>query len=202
MNSPYRKEYSARMKTLLDERGEENMEKIDKVLVSRDEIASFVERLGKQITADYQGEEIVVIGILKGAAVFLADLIRKIDCPVILDFMQVSSYCNGTESSGNVRIRKDLDHDISGKNVLIVEDIIDSGITMQSLTRVLLARNPKSIKVCAAFDKPSRRKVDYTADYIGLEVPDEFIVGYGLDYAGKYRHLPDVCVLELIGGDQ
>ena len=177
------------------------MEKINKVLVPREEIASFVERLGKQITADYQGEEIVVIGILKGATVFLADLIRKIDCPIILDFMQVSSYFNGTESSGNVRIRKDLDH-ISDKHVLIVEDIIDSGITMQSLTRVLLARNPKSIKVCAAFDKPSRRKVDYTADYIGLEVPDEFIVGYGLDYAGKYRHLPDVCVLELIGGDQ
>lgn len=178
------------------------MEKIARTLVSREEIAAFVERLGKQITADYAGEEVVVIGILKGASVFLADLIRKIDCPVILDFMQVSSYLNGTETSGNVRIRKDLDYDINGKHILIVEDIIDSGITMQSLKRELLARNPKSIKVCSAFDKPSRRKVEFTADYTGMEVPDEFIVGYGLDYAGKYRHLPDVCVLELIGGDQ
>lgn len=178
------------------------MERISTTLVTKEEIEAFVDRLGKQITADYAGEEIVVIGILKGAAVFLADLIRKIDCPQILDFMQVSSYFNGTESSGNVRIRKDLDYDISGKHVLIVEDIIDSGITMQSLKRELATRNPKSIKVCAAFDKPSRRKVEFQADYIGLEVPDEFIVGYGLDYAGKYRQLPEVCILELLGGDE
>ena len=133
---------------------------------------------------------------------FLADLIRKIDCPLILDFMQVSSYHNSTVSSGNVQIRKDLDYDISGKHVLIVEDIIDSGVTMQCLKRELFARNPESIKVCAAFDKPSRRKVDFKADYTGIEVPDEFIIGYGLDYAGRYRNLPDVCVLELDGGDK
>jgi len=178
------------------------MERISKTLISREEIAAMVDRLGKQISEDYQGKDIVVIGILKGAAVFLADLIRKIDCPLILDFMQVSSYYNSTVSSGNVQIRKDLDYDISGKHVLIVEDIIDSGVTMQCLKRELFARNPESIKVCAAFDKPSRRKVDFKADYTGIEVPDEFIIGYGLDYAGRYRNLPDVCVLELDGGDK
>ena len=178
------------------------MDKIVGTMVTRDEIAVFVDRLAKQITEDYGGEEIVVVGILKGACVFLADLIRKIELPLILDFMQVSSYYNGTQSSGNVRIRKDLDYDIAGKHVLIVEDIIDSGVTMECLKRELMTRNPKSIKVCAAFDKPSRRKVDFTADYIGQEVPDEFIVGYGLDYAGKYRNLPDVCVLVVDGGDQ
>ncbi len=171
-------------------------------MISREEIAEAVERLGRQISEDYKGKELVVIGILKGASVFLADLIRKIDCPLIMDFMQVSSYYTGTVSSGNVRIRKDLDYDIADKDVLIVEDIIDSGVTMQCLRRELFARNPKSIKVVAAFDKPSRRKVDFTADYIGIEVPDEFIVGYGLDYAGKYRNLPDVCVIEVDGGDK
>lgn len=178
------------------------MERITEVMIDRNEIAEAVERLGRQISEDYKGREIVVIGILKGASVFLADLIRKIDCPLIMDFMQVSSYYNSTVSSGNVQIRKDLDYDISGKDVLIVEDIIDSGVTMQCLKRELFARNPKGIKVCAAFDKPSRRKVEFTADYIGIEVPDEFIVGYGLDYAGKYRNLPDVCVLEVDGGDK
>lgn len=178
------------------------MEQITKVLVSREEIAEAVDRLAKKISEDYQGKEIVVIGILKGAAVFLADLIRKIECPIIMDFMQVSSYYNGTVSSGNVRIKKDLDYDISGKDVLIVEDIIDSGVTMECLKRELFARNPQSIRVVAAFDKPSRRKVDFKADYIGIEVPDEFIVGYGLDYAGKYRNLPDVCVIEVDGGDK
>ncbi|MBO7563635.1 MAG: hypoxanthine phosphoribosyltransferase [Clostridiales bacterium] len=178
------------------------MERITEVMINRNEIAEAVERLGRQISEDYKGREIIVIGILKGASVFLADLIRKIDCPLIMDFMQVSSYYNSTVSSGNVQIRKDLDYDISGKDVLIVEDIIDSGVTMQCLKRELFARNPKSIKVCAAFDKPSRRKVEFTADYIGIEVPDEFIVGYGLDYAGKYRNLPDVCVLEVDGGDK
>ena len=178
------------------------MERVTEVMIDRNEIAEAVERLGRQISEDYKGREIVVIGILKGASVFLADLIRKIDCPLIMDFMQVSSYYNSTVSSGNVQIRKDLDYDISGKDVLIVEDIIDSGVTMQCLKRELFARNPKSIKVCAAFDKPSRRKVEFTADYIGIEVPDEFIVGYGLDYAGKYRNLPDVCVLEVDGGDK
>jgi hypoxanthine phosphoribosyltransferase len=178
------------------------MERISDVIISRDEIAAAVNRLAREISEDYQGKELVVIGILKGAAVFLADLIRKIDCPMIMDFMQVSSYYNGTVSSGNVRIKKDLDYDISGKDVLIVEDIIDSGVTMQCLIRELFARNPNSIKVAAAFDKPSRRKVDFKADYVGIEVPDEFIVGYGLDYAGKYRNLPDVCVLEVDGGDK
>ncbi len=180
------------------------MERVTGTMISAEEIRQAVERLGKQISADYagSGSEIVVVGILKGAFVFLADLVREISCPMILDFMQVSSYYNGTVSTGNVKIKKDLDYDIAGRDVLIVEDIIDSGVTMQCLKRELYSRNPRSIKVCAAFDKPSRRKVDFTADYIGVEVPDEFIVGYGLDYAGKYRNLPDVCVLEVDGGDK
>ncbi|MBR5425359.1 MAG: hypoxanthine phosphoribosyltransferase [Clostridiales bacterium] len=178
------------------------MERVSETLVSRKEIEAAVTRLAKEISEDYKGKDLIVVGILKGAAVFLADLIRKIDCPMIMDFMQVSSYYNGTVSSGNVKIKKDLDYDISGKDVLIVEDIIDSGVTMQCLKRELFSRNPNSIRVVAAFDKPSRRTVDFRADYIGIEVPDEFIVGYGLDYAGKYRNLPDVCVLEVDGGDK
>ncbi|MBO4473949.1 MAG: hypoxanthine phosphoribosyltransferase [Clostridiales bacterium] len=180
------------------------MERVTGTMISAEEIRSTVERLGKQISEDYAGSEteIVVVGILKGAFVFLADLVRQISCPMILDFMQVSSYYSGTVSTGNVRIKKDLDFDIAGRDVLIVEDIIDSGITMQCLKRELYSRNPRSIKVVAAFDKPSRRKVDFTADYIGIEVPDEFIVGYGLDFDGKFRNLPDVCVLEDDGGDK
>ena len=178
------------------------MERVSETLVSRKEIEAAVTRLAKEISEDYKGKDLIVVGILKGAAVFLADLIRKIDCPMIMDFMQVSSYYNGTVSSGNVKIKKDLDYDISGKDVLIVEDIIDSGVTMQCLKRELFSRNPNSIKIVAAFDKPSRRTVDFRADYIGIEVPDKFIVGYGLDYAGKYRNLPDVCVLEVDGGDK
>lgn len=178
------------------------MERVTGTLVSREEIENAVCRLAKEISEDYKGKDLIVVGILKGAAVFLADLIRKIDCPMIMDFMQVSSYYNGTVSSGSVKIKKDLDYDISGKDVLIVEDIIDSGVTMQCLKRELFARNPNSVKVVAAFDKPSRRTVDFKADYIGIEVPDKFIVGYGLDYAGKYRNLPDVCVLEVDGGDK
>ncbi|MBO4687923.1 MAG: hypoxanthine phosphoribosyltransferase [Clostridiales bacterium] len=180
------------------------MERVTGTMISAEEIRAAVERLGKQISEDYagSGKEIVVVGILKGAFVFLADLVRQISCPMILDFMQVSSYYSGTVSTGNVRIKKDLDFDIAGRDVLIVEDIIDSGITMQCLKRELYSRNPRSIKVVAAFDKPSRRKVDFTADYIGIEVPDEFIVGYGLDFDGKYRNLPDVCVLEVDGGDK
>ena len=178
------------------------MERVSETLVSRKEIEAAVTRLAKEISEDYKGKDLIVVGILKGAAVFLADLIRKIDCPMIMDFMQVSSYYNGTVSSGNVKIKKDLDYDISGKDVLIVEDIIDSGVTMQCLKRDLFSRNPNSIRVVAAFDKPSRRTVDFRADYIGIEVPDKFIVGYGLDYAGKYRNLPDVCVLEVDGGDK
>ena len=178
------------------------MERVSETLVSRKEIEAAVTRLAKEISEDYKGKDLIVVGILKGAAVFLADLIRKIDCPMIMDFMQVSSYYNGTVSSGNVKIKKDLDYDISGKDVLIVEDIFDSGVTMQCLKRELFSRNPNSIRVVAAFDKPSRRTVDFRADYIGIEVPDKFIVGYGLDYAGKYRNLPDVCVLEVDGGDK
>ena len=168
------------------------MERVSETLVSRKEIEAAVTRLAKEISEDYKGKDLIVVGILKGAAVFLADLIRKIDCPMIMDFMQVSSF----------KIKKDLDYDISGKDVLIVEDIIDSGVTMQCLKRELFSRNPNSIRVVAAFDKPSRRTVDFRADYIGIEVPDKFIVGYGLDYAGKYRNLPDVCVLEVDGGDK
>ena len=132
----------------------------------------------------------------------MCELAKKITVPLTMDFMSVSSYGNATKSSGAVRLVKDLDEPLEDRDVLIVEDIIDSGVTMQCLIRELFARNPNSIKVAAAFDKPSRRKVDFKADYVGIEVPDEFIVGYGLDYAGKYRNLPDVCVLEVDGGDK
>jgi hypoxanthine phosphoribosyltransferase len=178
------------------------MNEINEVLFTREEIAQRVRELGAEITRDYEGKDLIVVGILKGAGVFMCDLIREIREPIRIDFVTVSSYGNAEVSSGIVHVISDLHQDVAGCSVLVVEDIIDSGVTMQCLKRELFARNPESIKVCAAFDKPSRRKVDFKADYTGIEVPDEFIIGYGLDYAGRYRNLPDVCVLELDGGDK
>ena len=169
--------------------------RIESVLISREEIAAFVDRIAKQISEDYRGEEVVVIGILKGSFIFLADLIRKLDIPVVLDFMSVSSYYSGTKSTGVVKIIKDADIDISGRHVLIVEDIIDSGVTLQHLKEMLWTREPKSLKVCAAFDKHDRRRVELEGEYVGMRIPDAFIIGYGLDFDGKYRNLPDVCIL-------
>ena len=160
------------------------------VMISEEEIAKKVEELAKQIEKDYEGEQLLVVGILKGASVFVSDLIRKINLDVNIDFMSVSSYGNGTESSGTVRILKDLDVDIAGKNVLIVEDIIDSGLTLSNLVKELEIRNPKSLKLCPLLDKPKRRTSNIPVDYDGFVIEDKFIVGYGIDWAEKYRNLP------------
>jgi len=175
---------------------------VKEVLISRDEIDRMVTKLADRITEDFKGEEIVVVGVLKGSFIFMSDLVRKIPLPMIIDFMSVSSYYGGTKSSGVVKIIKDMDTDITGKNVIIVEDIVDSGLTLHHLKEMLLTRNPKSLRVCAAFDKPERRQVEIAAEYTGMPIPDEFIIGYGLDYAGKYRNLPDVCILASDGGKE
>ena len=173
------------------------MERITKVLIDEEKIAKRVAELGAQIEKDYEGKEPIVVAILKGSIIFYRDLVRKIKLPMRFDTMAVSSYGSGTSSSGNVKIKKDMSHDICGKDVLIIEDIIDSGNTMKSLTALLEHRGAKSIKVCAFLDKPSRRQTDFEADYIGYSIPDEFVVGYGLDYDEKYRNLPYIGVLEL-----
>lgn len=165
---------------------------VSDVMISREEIKDICQRLGQEISQDYAGEEILLIGVLNGAFVFLADLLREITVPCTVDFIKVSSYGSGTVSSGNVNIIQDTSTDISGKNVIIVEDIIDTGYTLNKLKPILLAREPKSLKLCAAFDKYERRKVDLSIDYCGRKIPDEFIVGYGLDYNGYYRNLPDI----------
>jgi hypoxanthine phosphoribosyltransferase len=172
------------------------------VLIPRVDIDKMVIQLANQISEDYKGKEIVMVGVLKGSFIFMADLVRKIDVPMALDFMSVSSYYGSTKSSGIVKIIKDMDIDIEDKHVIIVEDIIDSGLTLQHLKELLYTRNPASLRVCAAFDKPDRRKADITADYVGMKIPDEFIIGYGLDFDGKYRNLPDVCILEIEGGNE
>lgn len=169
---------------------------IEEVLVTREQIREKVKELGARISKDYEGKDLILIGVLKGAFVFLADLMREITIPVDMDLISVSSYGAATRSSGVVRIIKDVDIDITNKHVLIVEDLVDTGLTLRHLKDLFNTRGPKSVKICTAFDKPSRRKVDIEIEYKGIEVPDRFIVGYGLDYAGKYRNLPDVCVLK------
>jgi len=169
---------------------------IERVLISKEELERKVEELGKQISKDYEGKELILIGVLKGGFIFLSDLARKITVPVELDFMSVSSYGDSSKSSGVVRIIKDVDTNISGKHVLIVEDIIDTGLTLNHLVELLKTRGPLSVKICAALDKPSRRKAELKVDYKGIEIPDEFVIGYGLDYAGKYRNIPEVCILK------
>ncbi len=172
------------------------MDVIERVLISNEELQKKVEELGAQISKDYEGKELVIIGVLKGGFIFLSDLARKITIPVDLDFISVSSYGDSSKSSGVVKIIKDVDTNIDGKHVLIVEDIIDTGLTLNHLVDLLKTRGPLSVRICAALDKPSRRKVDIKIDYKGIEIPDEFVIGYGLDYAGKYRNIPEVCVLK------
>lgn len=169
---------------------------IERVLLNEEEIKARVKELAKQIEKDYNGESLTVICILRGASVFFADLVREINLDVRFEFMSVSSYGAGTESSGNVRILQDVVVDLSGKNVLIVEDIIDSGRTLSRLVELLKVRGPKSVKVCALLDKPSRRTVNFNGDYIGFEIPDAFVVGYGLDFDEKYRNLKDIGILK------
>jgi len=163
---------------------------MNEVLINEKQLSDRVKELGAKITQDYKGEEVLLVGILKGSVVFMADLMRAIDLDVTIDFMVVSSYGAGTTTSGKVNIKKDLETNIEGKNVIIVEDIVDSGLTLSLLTEELKKRNPKSLKVCSALDKPSRRKVDFKADYVGFEVEDKFIVGYGLDADQRFRQLP------------
>lgn len=155
-----------------------------------------VKDLGRAISKDYTGKNLLLVGILKGCFVFMADLIRAINIPCAVDFMSVSSYDSGTESGGAVRILKDLDSPLENYDVLIVEDILDSGNTLNYVKDILSRRNPKSLKICTMFNKPSRRQVDIQADYVGYEIADEFIVGYGLDYSERYRNLPYVGVLK------
>lgn len=168
---------------------------LDRVLVTREEIAVAVKALGAKITADYQGKEPVMVGILKGAVMFYSDLIREIDLPLRTDFMSVSSYGAGTESTGELRIRMDLSHGIAGRDVIIVEDIVDTGLTLHNLKRHLADRGATSIRIATLLDKPARRRVDLEADYHCFTIPDAFVVGYGLDYNEQYRNLPDIGVL-------
>ncbi len=167
-----------------------------KVLISREEISKKIKEVAAQITADYNGEHVLFVCILKGSIHFYSDLTREIDLPLTMDFMAISSYGAGTTSSGEVKMLKDLDKTINGKNVIIVEDIIDSGNTLSYLKRLLGSRQPKSIKICTLLDKPSRRKVDITPDYCCFTIPDEFVVGYGLDYDEIYRNEKEIYVLD------
>ena len=168
----------------------------DELLLTREEIAARVKEMGRQITGDYRGKDLAVICILKGAVVFFVDLIREIDLPLSMDFMAISSYGSATKSSGVVRILKDLDKPIGGRDVLVVEDIVDSGMTLSFLRDNLISRGAASLKIATLLDKPDRRKVPLHVDYCGFVIPDEFVVGYGLDYDERYRNLPDIGILD------
>jgi hypoxanthine phosphoribosyltransferase len=168
---------------------------IGRTLVEEDRLAERVRELGREISADYQGRELFLVGVLKGAVFFVADLMRQLEVPCAIDFMAVASYGSSTDSSGVVRILKDLDASIEGRDVLIVEDIVDSGLTLNYLLRTLKARNPASLEVCALLTKPERRKVELPIRYVGFEIPNEFAIGYGLDHAESYRNLPYVAAL-------
>ena len=168
---------------------------ISKVLLSEDEIKGIVQKLGKQISEDYKDKNLLLVSVLKGSVMFMADLMRAIDIHCKIDFMAVSSYGTGTSTSGSVKILKDLNIDLSGYDLLIVEDILDSGVTLSNLRDMLLTRHPASFKICTFIDKPERRKADVKADYVGAQIPDAFVVGYGLDYDEKYRNLKYIGVL-------
>ncbi|MEF9976539.1 MAG: hypoxanthine phosphoribosyltransferase [Oscillospiraceae bacterium] len=171
-------------------------EDVLKVLLTEEEIAAKVADMGKQISKDYAGKNLMLVTVLKGAVVFLADIMREIDIHAEIDFMVVSSYGAGVKSSGVVKIIKDLDVALEGKDILIIEDILDSGLTLNYIKDLLEGRNPASIKIATLLDKPIRRKVDLQADYVGFVVPDEFVIGYGLDFDEKYRNLPYIGVLK------
>ncbi len=173
-------------------------EKISKVMISEEEIKKIVKKLGKDITEYYKNknEPLVVVGLLRGSIIFMADLIREIKLPLKIDFMTVSSYGDSTSSSREVKIKKELDENIMNKNVLIVEDIIDSGITLNKIKQILQGREPSSIKICTFLSKPDRREINVEVDFIGMEIPDEFVVGYGLDFAQMYRNLPYVGIVK------
>ena len=176
-----------------------------KVLIPRDEIAKRVSELAAEITRDFAGQSVIFVGVLKGAAIFLSDLARQVKLEATFDFIGVSSYGNrpsppqelksGWDSTGEVRLTKDVDQSMRGKNVILVEDILDTGLTLTYLKKLLLAHQPQSLKIAALLDKPSRRKLPLEGDYVGFKIPDEFVVGYGLDYAERYRNLADICIV-------
>jgi hypoxanthine phosphoribosyltransferase len=176
-----------------------------KVLISREQIADRVAAIGAEIARDFAGESIMFVGVLKGAAIFLSDLARNVPLDSTFDFIGVSSYGNrpspdhelnvGWDSTGEVRLTKDVDHSMKGKNVILVEDILDTGLTLTYLKKLFLGHEPKSFRIAALLDKPSRRKQPIHADYVGFSIPDEFVVGYGLDHAERYRNLPDICII-------
>jgi len=176
-----------------------------KVLIAREEIAKRVAELGAEITKDFAGQPVIFVGVLKGAAIFLADLARQVKLDATFDFISVSSYGNrpepsqelksGWDSTGEVQLIKDVDQTLLDKNVILVEDILDTGLTMTYLKKMLVTRKPKALKVASLLDKPSRRKLPLEGDYVGFKIPDEFVVGYGLDYAEKYRNLADICIV-------
>ena len=167
-----------------------------KVLLTEEEVDRKIKEIGEQISKDYEGKQVHLVCVLKGGSFFMCELAKRITVPVSMDFMSVSSYGDGTASSGVVKIAKDLDESLEGKDVLIVEDIIDSGRTLSYLIQILEKRGPKSLKLCTLLDKPERRVKPVTVDYVGFNIPDEFVVGYGLDYAQKYRNLPYIGVVE------
>src|ERR1700733_14505440 len=176
-----------------------------KVLITRDQITKRVAELGADISRDFKGESVMLVGVLKGAAIFLADLSRQLDLDATFDFIGVSSYGNrpsptqelksGWDSTGEVKLTKDVDQSMQGKNGIVVEDILDTGLTLTGLKKLLLAHQPRSLKIAALLDKPSRRKLPLQGDYVGFTIPDEFVVGYGLDYAERYRNLADICIV-------
>jgi hypoxanthine phosphoribosyltransferase len=166
-----------------------------KVLFSRQQIETRVAELGAQISRDFKGEQVTLIGVLKGAAIFLSDLSRHIELDATFDFISVSSYGNEKQNSGEVKLLKDVDQSMEGKNVILVEDILDTGLTLTYLTRVLNAHKPKSLRIAALLDKTTRRVQPIKAHYVGFEIPDEFVVGYGMDYAERYRNLADICIV-------
>ncbi|MCK5768260.1 MAG: hypoxanthine phosphoribosyltransferase [Candidatus Atribacteria bacterium] len=170
---------------------------ISEILITEEEIKNKITELGKKISKDYKGKNLILVGVLRGAVIFMADLARKISIPMVFDFIAISSYGAETKSSGVVRILKDLDVNIKGKDVLIVEDIVDTGLTLDYLLRMLKSRKPASIKVCTFLTKTARRKVNIKVDYSGFDIPNKFVVGYGLDYAGKFRNVPYVFTLNL-----
>jgi hypoxanthine phosphoribosyltransferase len=176
-----------------------------RVLIPREQIAARVSAVADEITRDFTGESIILVGVLKGAAIFLSDLSRQVKLEATFDFIGVSSYGNrpspaqelksGWDSTGEVKLTKDVDQSMKGKNVILVEDILDTGLTLTYLKKLLMAHQPKALRIAALLDKPSRRKMPIQADYVGFSIPDEFVVGYGLDYAERYRNLPDICVV-------
>ena len=169
---------------------------VSKILIEEDAVAARVAELGADVSADYADRDLLLVGVLKGAVFFMADLMRQLTIPCEVDFMAISSYGASTDSSGVVRILKDLDINIEGRDVLVVEDIIDSGLTLSYLMRMLESRNPASLEVCALLTKPARREIDVPVRYTGFEIPNEFVIGYGLDFGERYRNLPYVAVLD------